>query len=64
MLTYQTKSGSVVYVFFLDDPLGILQGVELTCQSFFGSQNTPEMDSYMWVTKHDAMKMVEINTRT
>lgn len=37
-----------VYLFFIDDPDGVLEKVDLVCNSFWGGENLPEIEEYQW----------------
>eukprot|EP01117_Protostelium_nocturnum_P015923 TRINITY_DN6206_c0_g1_i1.p1 TRINITY_DN6206_c0_g1~~TRINITY_DN6206_c0_g1_i1.p1 ORF type:complete len:183 (-),score=61.42 TRINITY_DN6206_c0_g1_i1:134-682(-) len=62
-----TTRRKIVHVFLLDDPKGLLEEVKLECTSLIGSshhlEGEPEMDSYMYVDRYYAKRMVFKNQR-
>ena len=42
------KYNKDVYLFFVDDPDGVLESVNLVCSSFWGGQQFPEIEDYKW----------------
>lgn len=54
-VTY-TKIDKQVHIFLAEDLDDVLMGKSLFCESTFGD-NIPEVDSYAWVLKKDALDM-------
>ena len=42
-----------VFMFTVEDPHGVLDDFEFTCNSYWGESNNPEIDSYKWVKIED-----------